>query len=58
MTILNTELKQKLTEVVNEQGIDARLSIPDYILGEYLFNALESLSILKIALLNHEIGKQ
>lgn len=50
------EFQRELTTLINKHGIDARLSIPDFILCNHLLDTLSSLTNLKVSILNHELG--
>ena len=48
---------ERLTDLVNEYGIDSQYTIPDYIISNYLLTSLKALMDLKTQLLEHKIGE-
>lgn len=51
------QFQRALQNLINEYGIDVKLSIPDYLITNYLRDSIVALTNLKVGLLTHGLGQ-
>jgi hypothetical protein len=49
--------QRALQNLINEHGLDVKLSVPDYLLTNYIWDSINTFTNLKVGLLNHGLGQ-
>lgn len=51
------EFQRELTTLINKHGFDTKLSMPDYIVCNFILENLSALTNLKVSLLRYGLGE-